>query len=325
MSARTARRVPWQPVVGILAIALLVLSLRGLTGDPTYTAVFAHASGVRVGEEVRVAGIAVGEVTSVQLDRKQVVVEFTAGDGAELTEDSRAAVKLASTLGTHYLEVRPGSGRPLEDGGRIPLASTESALTLDEFWVEGTRTVEELDLDALADAVDVMAEELNGDPDVTAAALDGVAQVSAMVTRRDQQVGRLLQSTRAVTETVVDQQDELLTLLDDADLVLQMVTERRRQIEALLANTQRMVTTVSALVDDNQSALRPMLADLNRVMSVLEDNADELDRTLELVGPQMRYFANASGNGPWVDVYSPNFIFPSTLMCPLTATMECLP
>ena len=96
----------------MVLVALAVWKL--LPGTTTYTADFANASGISTGDVVRVAGIDVGKVTGVQLERGVVHVEFTAEKGVEIARSARAEIKLATILGQHYLDLVPGKGSRLE-------------------------------------------------------------------------------------------------------------------------------------------------------------------------------------------------------------------
>ena len=58
------------------------------------------------------------------------------------------------------------------------------------------------------------------------------------------------------------------------------------------------------------------------VLRTLNDHRADLDRTLELAGPTMRVFTNATGDGPWLGVNAPWAIFPDDLVCTLT-TEDC--
>jgi phospholipid/cholesterol/gamma-HCH transport system substrate-binding protein len=42
-----------------------------------------------------------------------------------------------------------------------------------------------------------------------------------------------------------------------------------------------------------------------------------------LLGPAARYFANATGNGPYFDVNGPNAIFPDSMLC--VPQQKCVP
>lgn len=309
------------PVLVVIALLLGVGATRLIPGHGTHEAELAHASGLRAGDEVRVAGIAVGKVASVRLAGTKAVASFTTDSDVHLTKDTHAAVKLSSLLGKRYLELRPGEGTPLD--GPIPLANTEPAYTLDQVFIDAQDELGSLDLDALGEAIDVLTTDLAKPSKEADAALEGITSLSRLVASRDEQLGRLLGTTREVTDLVRGQQGKLLSLVEDADLVAQMIYQRREVIRALLADTRFLVTEVSRLVDRNQRHLRPMLLQLRNLLAVLEAKKSDLDQTLQLTAPMARYYANASGDGPWVNVYAPYFLLPDNLLCPLLTPEKC--
>jgi phospholipid/cholesterol/gamma-HCH transport system substrate-binding protein len=306
-----------------LAVVLVALAAWKLFPDTaSYTADFANASGVVTGDQVRVAGIEVGKVTGVTLDRGVVHIDFTTKH-VEVTKGARAEVKLATILGQHYLDLVPGQGSSLESGGTIPLGRTKSAYTLDKFQVDANDAVQQLDDDALAGAVNTLTNNLDGDPAANREALKGIAQVSRTVASRDDELRRLIGSTRTVTDVVHGQQRNLMGLLGDSDKVAAMINQRRQTIVLLLRSARSMVHEVTLLVRDNQRQLRPTLVQLKTLMSTLEKNKTYLDHTLGAVTAQSRYFANATGNGPWIEVFAPDFLLTDNVICAVTTPAAC--
>lgn len=305
----------------VVLVALGVWKL--LPGATSYTADFANASGIAKGDDVRVAGIEIGKVTKVSLERGVVHVDFSAKRGLEVTKRARAEIKLATILGQHYLNLVPGKGAPLDGGGTIPLAQTKSAYTIDKFQVGVNDAVQELDAKVLSDAVNALTRNLDGDPATNRAALKGIAQVSETVSSRDDELTRLIKSTRTVTDVVHGQQGNLMRLLGDSDKVAAMISERRETIKLLLRSTRSMVHEVTLLVRDNQKQLRPTLIQLKTLMGTLVKNKAYLDETLKAVTAQSRYFANATGNGPWIEVFAPDFLLTDNIICAVTSPTEC--
>lgn len=311
-------------LVPVLVLLGTVLALGATALLPTrgeHDVVLAHASGLRAGDQVRVAGIDVGKVESVRLEGTTAVATVRTGQNVEWTEDTQAAVKLSSLLGERYLELRPGVGPRLD--GPLPMRNTEPAYTLDQIFVDGQDELGGLDLEAIGEAIDVLSTDLGEPSEQAGAALEGVTALSRLVSSRDEQLGRLLGTTREVTDLIRGQQKELLTLVEDADLVMQMIHQRRAVIRQLLADTRVLVAEVSELVDRNQRHVRPLLLQMKNLLAVLEEHKSDLDETLELAGPMQRYYANASGDGPWVNVYAPYFLLPDNLTCPLLTPEEC--
>jgi phospholipid/cholesterol/gamma-HCH transport system substrate-binding protein len=306
------------------AVALVALAVwKLLPGTTGYTADFANASGIESGDDVRVAGINVGKVTGVQLDHGVVHVRFVAQKGLAVAHSARVQIKLATILGEHYLDLVPGQGDQLEGGGTIPLAQTTSAYTLDKFQVDANDAVQGLDDKALSGAVDALSHNLDGDPQANRDALKGISQVSQTVASRDDELRRLISSTRTVTDVVHGQQGNLMRLLGDSDKVAAMINQRRQTIELLMRSTRSTVHEVTLLVRDNNAQLRPTLIQLKTLMGTLVKNKDSLDHTLKAVTAQSRYFANATGNGPWIEVFAPDFLITDNIVCAVTSPAQC--
>ncbi len=147
--------------------------------------------------------------------------------------------------------------------------------------------------------------------------------MSQTVASRDDELRRLISSTRTVTDVVHGQQGNLMRLLGDSDKVAAMINQRRETIRLLIRSTRSMVHEVTLLVRDNSKQLRPTLIQLKTLMGTLVKNKDYLDRTLKAVTAQSRYFANATGNGPWIEVFAPDFLVTDNIFCAVTTPAEC--
>src|SRR5699024_1654045 len=119
-----------------------------------YTANFAEAGGLKPGDQVRVAGIRVGEVSSISLDGKTVVVKFRA-KGVDMHDQTSAAVKIKTMLGQKYLAVDPqGTG---ELDGPIPKSRTTTPYDVNATLEELSTTFQELNTKQLEKSFDVLS------------------------------------------------------------------------------------------------------------------------------------------------------------------------
>ena len=123
-------------VVSILVTGLLAVIMGnfGFGDQSTYRAVFSTASMLQKGDDVRVAGVSVGEVKKVEhYDRTEALVTFRVSSDVPLTTASRAEIRYLNLVGDRYLALEEGADQdaaPLEDGGTIPIAQTKPALDL---------------------------------------------------------------------------------------------------------------------------------------------------------------------------------------------------
>jgi phospholipid/cholesterol/gamma-HCH transport system substrate-binding protein len=293
----------------LLGLGVLVLSVANF-GTNGYTAVLEHTAGLRKGEDVQVHGVSVGRVTGIELVDKHVVVSFVVDAGIELGSDTSAEVKVSTLLGTHYLQVDPqGSGRLADD--EIPLERTSVPYNLQDVLEGGTENLQALDAETLADALTTMSETLSASTGDIGPALQGVARLSEVVTTRSSQVGELLKAARSVADQLSDSSDDIVGLMEQTNLVVAEVTARREAIHRLLVETTGLSDALTAIVTQTREDLKPALQDVNRALAALNKEDDALRRVLDVMAPAVRYVANSTGNGPYVDLFAHDPAFPA--------------
>ena len=298
--------------VGLLAGAVVVVSQLDV-GKASYSAMLESTGGLRVGEEVQVAGVGVGEVSAIALDDRQVRVSFTLDDGLELGADTTAEVKVATLLGTHYLLVSPAGDGELADD-TIPLDQTGVPFNLQDVLDEAVPEIAAFDTDVLSDSFDQIADTLDASGSELGPALDGLRELSAVVADRSDQIGALLEAARQVTGQLNDSSGDVVELLRQADLILDTLRARRETLHALLGDLAVFGTQLSGAVEDIRVDISPTLRDLGVVIKILKEHDADLQHAVRDLGPSVRYFANATGSGPWLDQYTPGGI-PDNLEC----------
>ncbi|MER6912114.1 MCE family protein [Streptomyces sp. NPDC000594] len=302
-------------LVGLLLLALLGIGayhVDALGGGTTYTADFTEAAGLTEGDEVRIAGVTVGEVTSVGLHHGRVRVRFRAED-AWIGDASTAAIAIKTLLGEKYLAVDPLGTRAQNPSSAIPTSRTTSPYDVTQAFTDLGETIGEIDTAQLARSFDVLSDTFEDSaPDVRSAAR-GLAALSRTVSRRDTQLAGLLAESRRLTRTLAGQEDNVEALLKDGTLLLDEIRARRDAIHRLLTGTRALGAELSGVVRDNRDQLGPTLASLRRVTDVLVRNQESLEEALRLAGPYYRLVNNLIGNGRWFDVYVCGLIPPEYL------------
>ncbi len=311
----TLKRILW-PLLIIAALIAVIGPAKNLFGGHwDYSADLPDAAGIRAGDDVRVAGIDVGDVRSIAAKGDRVHVEFRLDRDVPLTVDTRTEVKLATLLGKRYLKLTPGRGQRLAEGNSVDLSHAYGSYTLERFWIEHGGDVGQFDMGALSDAVDVLASDLSGSPSANRDALDGLGDLSEIAQRRDAQVARLLTLTRSVTHEAVDQRKQLVQLMTRGDKVFRMVEKRKEAIDLLLRDSRALVIQLTDMAERNQVPMTSAMKDLRVVLGTLVKHRDDLAKTLQLADPAMRLYVNSAGDGPWLGVNAPYVIFPDSYWC----------
>lgn len=301
---------------GLLAVGLTLLmafntdAIPFLGGGDKYSAAFIEAGGLRAGDDVRVAGVKVGEVDGLELDAGHVRVDFFVDEPAAFGETTGASIRIQTILGKKFLSLEPEGDGQLEPGSEIPLDRTVSVYDVITAFSDLTEVNEGIDTDQLATSLDTLATEFRNTPEEVRGSLDGLSRLSQTIASRDDELGRLLDSAREVSRVLADRDTELELLINDANLLLVELEQRKDDISRLLDATVALSEQVTGLVRDNRAELKPTLDKLNDVLTLLEDNKANLERGLELMAPFTRVFANTLGTGRWFDTYVSNLVVP---------------
>lgn len=303
-------------VVGAISLVVLALTLVAalraddlpiIGGGDTYHAMFTEAGGLKVNDEVRIAGVRVGKVDEIALAGDEVRVSFKVDDAADFGGDTRAAIKVKTILGAMFLALEPAGGGRLDEGATIPAARTSSPYDVVEAFEGLASTSDRIDTDQLADSLTTLADLTRNTPEEFRGALDGLSRLSSNIAAKDEQLNTLLVNLERVS-TVLDERDQdIIALMKDSDVLFRALVARREAVHDLLVSSTTLSKELTRLIDQSRADLEPALAHLENVVAVLNKNEDNLDSSLRLMAPFYRVFANTLGTGPWFDTWISNF------------------
>jgi phospholipid/cholesterol/gamma-HCH transport system substrate-binding protein len=125
-------------IIGLLCSAYLVVQVGGLklTQKDHYSvfAYFSSVSGLKPGANVEMAGVAIGNVAMISLDKEQLLakLELSIDNHYIFSEDVIASVKTSGIIGDKYIDLAPGGAEfDLEPGATI--FNTESSLDIESL------------------------------------------------------------------------------------------------------------------------------------------------------------------------------------------------
>ena len=301
-------------IVGIISIIAITVAttfaffidrIPALKQAYEISAEFKDAAGVTAENQVRVAGIKVGTVKSVELATDRVLVTMEIDNGIEIPNDAFAEIKLATLLGTKFVDIEAKGGEPyLQEGDLIPLERTTVPYEIYQASNQGTNVLEGLDGQALNDMLVELTKLTKVAEDEIGQALEGLNELGAGINAKDEDLRSLLAGANDLTKLLSGEGDEIVRLIDSSNEVLGSLARKREEVQSLLAATNIMARDVAALVRDNRANIDSILSDLHRALVVLDKNVRHLDQALEYVGPSSRYFGSIFTQGPWGDIYS---------------------
>lgn len=289
-------------IAAAVAVGVFFSDALPAIGGATYQAEFGEAAGLRPDDEVRVAGIKVGEVTAVELAGDRVLVSFRVKD-TWVGDQTSAEIKIRTLLGRKFLALRPAGAGKQDPDQPIPRTRTVTPYDVTAAFEGLATTAGAIDTDQLAESFRTLSDTFADSPQHVRAALEGLTSLSKTIASRDTQLAELLSNAKRVTGMLADSSDEFDQLIRDGNLLLTELTERRDAIHDLVVSTRRLAEQLSGLVADNTKRLGPALKQLDTVTTILDRHTADLDRSLRLAGPYFTVVNNSAGSGRWIDVY----------------------
>lgn len=279
----------WRLALFMTAGLMVMFALLAVYGEfrfmstKTYAAEFSNVSGLKEGDVVRIAGVEVGKVQSLSVNRDATVrVEFSADDSVVLTDGTRAAIRYGNLLGLRYLAVEEGAGgtKRLHPGQTIPLSRTKPALDLDAV-IGGFRPL----FRALnPEQVNELSGQLLHAFQDQGATIDSFLVQAAAVTNtlanRDQLIGEVIDNLNVVLGSLGGQSDKLDKAVASLSGLVTGLAERKTDISNAVAYTNAATNTVADLLGQSRAPLQKTVQETDRVAAIAAADREYLDNLL---------------------------------------------
>lgn len=270
-------------LVGALALVMVFAQLRLEGGEQTYKAVFTTVSGLSGGNFVRIAGVEVGKVRHITINKDgNAVVEFAVDDSVVLTDGSKAYVRYDNPIGGRFLELAdgPGQGKRLPPGETIPLDRTRPALDLDAV-IGGFRPL----FRALTpDQVNTLSSELiqafQGQGATINSLLAQTAAFTDTIADRDTLIGEVIVNLKTVLGTLGGQSDQLAKTVDSLSTLIGSLAARKTDIANAIGYSNAAAVTVADLLQQTRPAIHNAVVQTDRVAGIAVADHDFFDDLL---------------------------------------------
>ncbi|QNE73712.1 MCE family protein [Streptomyces finlayi] len=296
-------------LVTVMATAVLALSIANTdVGDTTtYKARFTDATGLIVGDSVRIAGVEVGQVESIEVaDRRVAEVGLAVREGRRLPASVTASIKYLNMVGQRYVDLDQGVGPVGESfaaGATIPLSRTTPALDLTQLFNGFQPLFEGLsppDVNQLAGSI---VQVLQGEGGTVDSILQHVGSLTSTVAAKDEVIGQVITNLNTVLKTVNDREagfDDLVVTLEK--LVTGFAGDREPLGEAVTA--MGALTTVTAdLINDGRKPLKEDIKQLGRLSDQLVKGTPQIERFLQKTPAKMAAIGRLTSYGSWLNLY----------------------
>ena len=277
----------------------------GSSGD--YSAIFTSASRLTSGSKVRIAGVEVGRVQSVEVTRDhQAKIGFSVDDAYELPADVRALIRYENLTGDRYLELEQGAGdsQPtLKHNATIPVENTEPALNLDVLLGGFKPLFQTLKSDAVNSLADSLIKVFQGQGATMESLLGDTASFTSALADKDKLIGEVIDNLNTSLGTFADNSEGLDTSLVQMRELVDGLARQRGTIGSSLQSTSELTTRLSDVLETNRPALRDLVPEVHQLSDNLLRSQGQLSTTLRQFPDAFRRLSNLGSYGSWLQIW----------------------
>jgi len=295
-------------IVTTLATGVLVATIGNLSfsGSRTYKAVFSDATGVNKGDDIRVAGVKVGTVKSVEItDRTRALITFSVDDAASVTEATHATIKYRNLVGQRYIALTQevGSTTKLAPGSTIPIARTAPALDLTVLFNGFKPLFQALSPSDINQLSYEIVQVFQGEGGTLEDLLAHTASVTSTLADRDQVISDLVDNLSEVLGHVADRDQQLNQLITTFRQFVGGLNSDRDAILGSLDQISELSVQTASLVKGVRSPLVADIANLRKLTANIQRNRGELDRALQVLPIKLTKVGRTAIYGSWFNFY----------------------
>ena len=295
-------------VVTTIATGVLVVTIGNLTfgGASTYKAVFADATGVNKGDDIRVAGVKVGTVKDVAItDRTRALITFSVDDSTSITEATHATIKYRNLVGQRYISLTQevGSSSKLSEGATIPIARTAPALDLTVLFNGFKPLFQALSPADINQLSYEIVQVFQGEGGTLESLLAHTASVTSTLADRDQVISDLVDNLSEVLDHVADRDEQLNELITTFRQFVGGLNSDREAILGSLDQISQLSVQTASLVKGIRSPLVDDIANLRKLTANIQRNRGELDRALQVLPIKLEKVGRTAIYGSWFNFY----------------------
>lgn len=307
MKATVVKLVTFATVCVLVLVVLANTMLNSTDGTTrTYAADFTSVSGLRVGDDVRAAGVRVGRVDGIELVGGDTArVRVSVGEGQRLTDTTGMVIRYQNLLGQRYLALLPGRerGSVLQPGSVVPTSRTSPGFDLTALlngFEPLFETLRPEDVNQLAESV---VKVLQGEGGTVESLLDETATLTRNLADKDAVVTDVLTHLTPVLENLVDREDDLTATVGELRALMTGLAEQRTTIGESIDGISELSRVTADLVEDTRPDVARVTTALRTTAALFADNLGELQTMLAAVPTATGAFARPMSYGTWLNMY----------------------
>lgn len=289
-------------------------------------AYFTSAVGLYPGDDVRVVGVPVGKIDSIEPRATDVKITMTVKDGVKLPSDAKALVIAPNLVSARFVQLTPPytGGQVMAEGAEIPLDRTAVPVEWDEVKEQLTALSTQLGPQEgsmqgpLSAFVNQAADTFDGNGDSFRQALRELSQTAGRLGDSRTDLFGTIRNLQVLVNALSNSNEQIVQFSNHVASVSQVLADSSADLDNTLGTLNQALSDVKGFLNENNQALIDQIGNLAEFTQILTDHSDDIEQILHITPNGLANFYNiynpAQGTAGGL-LTLPNFGNPVQFIC----------
>jgi phospholipid/cholesterol/gamma-HCH transport system substrate-binding protein len=299
LGSRRLRNVTVVALVAVLIGGAYVLFSSGNNGRKI-VGYFTSAVGLYPGDQVRVLGVPVGKIDTIEPRPSDVKITMSMSNDVKIPKDAKAVIMSPNLVSARFIQLTPAytGGAVLPDGGSIDLARTAVPVEWDEVKEALTQLAVQLGPTTgsmqgpLGAAINQAADTFDGKGESFHNALRELSQVAGRLGDSRSDIFGTVKNLQVLVDALSASNEQIVQFAGNVVSVSQVLADSSRHLDNTLGTLNKALSDIRGFLHENNSTLVDTVNKLNDFAQTLSDQSDNIEQVLHVAGPGIANFYN---------------------------------
>ncbi len=277
----------------------------------------ADVTGLATGDTVNIAGVQVGQVSSIAVQHGHALIGMNIDNTVKLHRSTDVGMRWHNVIGQKEIALYPsGSGPMLGSNATIPLSHDVTDASINSFLNSIGPLLASINPSEANEFVENVSGALEGDTAQINQLINSGATVSTTVGQLDSQVGQIIGNLNQVLAAIASRSGDVASLVDNLQTVSSALASKNTLLDSVVGNLSQVAADLANLIGSNKQTLNSTIDNLQVVAADIQNHQQDLATGLSTLGQGLAPYIQISQWGQWFAVQTVYTCLANQTICP---------
>ncbi|MEB4207702.1 virulence factor Mce family protein [Mycobacterium sp. 94-17] len=261
---------------------------------------FASAVGLYPGDQVRILGVPVGTVDTIDPRPSDVKITMSVSNDVKIPQNAKAIIMSPNLVAARFIQLTPAytGGPAMADGASIGPGRTAVPVEWDEVKESLTQLAVQLGPTAgsmqgpLGEAINQAADTFDGKGQSFHNALRELSQAAGRLGDSRGDIFGTVKNLQVLVNALSSSNEQIVQFAGNVASVSQVLADSSRHLDTTLGTLNTALSDIRGFLHENNSTIVDTVNNLNDFAKTLSDQSDNIEQVLHVAGPGIANFYN---------------------------------